>query len=76
MRLSQFWSLMNDEFGVAYAASLARDHALSSLGSRTTTEALEAGMSPREVWAALCDDMDVPVERRHGKTLREPRKRA
>ncbi|WP_411285852.1 DUF3046 domain-containing protein [Lapillicoccus sp.] len=76
MRLSQFWSLMNDEFGVAYAASLARDHTLSSLGSRTAAEALEAGISPREVWAALCDDMDVPVERRHGKTLREPRKRA
>jgi len=65
---------MDDEFGAAYAASLARDHSLSSLGSRTATEALSAGISPREVWVALCDDMDVPIERRHGTNLREPKR--
>jgi len=30
---------------------------------------------PREVWLALCDDMDVPPQRRFGKVLRAPRKR-
>ncbi len=76
MRLSEFWSLMNDEFGASYAASLARDHALSALGSRTALEAIEAGDSPREIWFALCDDMDVPAERRHGRVLRAEKKRA
>lgn len=75
MRLSQFWSLMDDEFGALYAASLARDHSISSLGSRTAAEAIEAGVSPREVWLALCDDMDVPPERRLGTVLRGPRKK-
>jgi hypothetical protein len=65
---------MEDEFGATYAASLARDHSLSSLGSRTAVEAIEAGVPPREVWLALCADMDVPVERRLGATRRGPKK--
>ncbi|HQV81967.1 MAG TPA: DUF3046 domain-containing protein, partial [Ornithinibacter sp.] len=43
------------------------------LGGRTALEALDAGESPREVWLALCDAMDVPEERRHG--LDKPPKR-
>ena len=66
VRLSKFWELMNDEFGEAYATSLARDHSLHSLGDLTVAQALEAGESPRTVWLALCDDMDVPESRRLG----------
>lgn len=62
---------MTEEFGPGYAASLARDHALSALGSRTAAEALEAGFAPREVWLALCEEMEVPPQRRHGPLLRE-----
>lgn len=66
MRLSHFWTLMNDEFGESYAGSLARDHVIGALGNRTALEALEAGESPRTIWVALCDDMDVPQSRRLG----------
>ena len=76
MRLSDFWRLMDDEFGAAYARSLARDHVLGALGNRTALEALESGVKPRETWLALCADMDVPMERRLGKELRGPRKRS
>jgi Protein of unknown function (DUF3046) len=72
MRMSDFWRLMDDEFGVAYARSLARDHVLGALDNRTALQALESGVSPREVWLALCADMDVPVERRLGKEMRDP----
>src|SRR5450756_1702493 len=75
MRMSDFWRLMDDEFGAAYARSLARDHVLGALGNRTPLEALEAGVKPREAWLALCVDMDVPVERRLGKELRDHTKR-
>ena len=75
VRLSDFWRLMDDEFGAAYARSLARDHVLGALGNRTPLEALESGIKPREAWLALCADMDVPVERRLGKEPREPKKR-
>ncbi|SES13833.1 Protein of unknown function [Pedococcus cremeus] len=66
MRLSHFWSLMNDEFGESYAGSLARDHVIGALGNRTALQALEEGDPPRAVWLALCDDMDVPESRRLG----------
>ncbi|KRE53902.1 DUF3046 domain-containing protein [Phycicoccus sp. Soil748] len=66
MRLSKFWDLMNDEFGEAYASSLARHHVLGVLGDRSPLEAIEAGESPRVVWAAICDAMDVPESRRLG----------
>lgn len=66
VRLSHFWELMNDEFGEAYASSLARSHTLHALGDQTVQQALDAGESPRRVWLALCDDMDVPESRRLG----------
>ena len=66
MRISKFWDLMNDEFGEAYASSLARGHNLHALGDVTVLEALERGDSPRTIWEALCDDMDVPESRRLG----------
>jgi len=75
VRLSDFWRLMDDEFGAAYAHSLARDHVLGALGNRTPLQALESGIKPREAWLALCADMDVPAERWLGKELRSPRKR-
>jgi hypothetical protein len=75
MRLSDFWRLMDDEFGAAYARSLARDHVLGALGNRTPLEALESGVKPRETWLALCVDMDVPVERRLGKEQEDAKKR-
>jgi hypothetical protein len=72
MRISDFWRLMDDEFGSAYAHSLARDHVLGALGNRTPLEALESGTKPREAWLALCADMDVPRERWLGTELRSP----
>ena len=74
MRMSDFWRLMEDEFGAAYAHSLARDHVLGALGNRTSLQALESGVKPREAWLALCADMDVPAERWFGKELRSPKK--
>lgn len=64
VRLTQFRTLMADEFGPARAASLSRDHVLADLGGRTVEAALEAGADPREVWRAVCDAFDVPPKRR------------
>ncbi|TWP37606.1 DUF3046 domain-containing protein [Leekyejoonella antrihumi] len=69
MRLSEFWRLMDDEFTSAYSRVLSRSHAIHALGDRTAVEALDAGVPPRNVWRALCDDMGVPEERRLGRDL-------
>ena len=66
MRVSRFWVLAEDEFGAAYAHSLAGSTHMAALGGRTAQEALDAGLAPRDVWVALCDAMDVPEDRRHG----------
>ena len=62
MKLSEFWVLM--EHG--YAPVLARDLVLGSLGHRTAAEALDAGVNPKTVWFAICEEQEIPQERRWG----------
>lgn len=75
MKLSEFQLAVDDEFGPGYASVLLQDLALGALGGRTAREALSAGVAPRDVWLALCETADVPVERRHGVGQRDPGKR-
>lgn len=67
VRNSDFWRLMEDEFGAGYAHVLASSAVLAAVGGRTAEEALKAGVHPRSVWSAVCDLQDVPPERRLGK---------
>lgn len=71
MRHSEFRRAMAEEFGDAYAGVLIRDHWLAPLGG-TAGEALERGVPARTVWAALCEEMQVPEVRRYGRGLIEP----
>ena len=61
MRLTHFWRRMEEQFGSAYAHSLARDQALPVLGSRTVEQALADGESPKRVWQAVCEAFDCPA---------------
>ncbi|GAB3680279.1 hypothetical protein GCM10028814_15660 [Angustibacter aerolatus] len=74
VRRSEFWQLMDDEFGAGYARSVASEQHVHALGDRTAVAALDAGEDPRTVWFALCDAMDVPAERRWGRD--DPHRRA
>lgn len=71
MRLSEFRSLVCDVFGETYASTLCRDMALTSLDSLTVDEALAKGIAARDVWHALCDQMDVPDALRRGRDPRQ-----
>lgn len=77
MRHSQFWTLVDEVFGLEYSRTLTRDLALDAVSSMTSQEALEAGVPPRDVWHALCDQMDIPLDRRDGgvreRTVPPPR---
>lgn len=64
MRITVFRSMMAREFGEIRAEMLARDHVFSSLGNRTVDQALDAGVSTKEIWRAVCDAFEVPAERR------------
>ena len=69
VRLSEFWRLMDDEFGSGYSRVLARSHAIHAMHDRSADEALEEGVEPREVWRALCADLEVPPDRWLGQDL-------
>ncbi|HEX5730407.1 DUF3046 domain-containing protein [Microbacterium sp.] len=73
MRRSEFDRAVTDEFGPRGGALLV-DLVLSDLGDRTATQALDAGVPPREVWLALCAETDVPPERRYGAGRLQPRR--
>jgi hypothetical protein len=60
VRLTAFWERMNQQFGEAYAESLAKDYVMSELGGRTIDQALADGESAKRVWQAVCATFDVP----------------
>lgn len=73
MRRSEFDRAVSDEFG-ARGAYLVTDLVLSAVGGRTAVDALAAGVPPRDVWLALCEETDVPPSRRYGVGRLEPRR--
>ncbi|PTT68037.1 DUF3046 domain-containing protein [Arthrobacter sp. HMWF013] len=73
MRISDYWRLMDDEFGAGYSRVLSSTLVLAGVGGRTADQALAAGVSPRQVWLAVCDIQDVPPERRLGRDV-QPRR--
>ena len=74
MRRSEFLRAVETEFQ-ARASSLVNDLVLGALGNKTAVEALADGAPPRDIWLALCAEMDVPENRRHGVGRQEPRRR-
>lgn len=54
MRLTDFWTRLEETFGSAYAASLAADQVLPQLGGRTIEQAFAAGEQTVTVWRAVC----------------------
>jgi hypothetical protein len=64
VRLQEFWSRLDEQFGSMRAQSVARDHVFAALGGRTAVDALEAGLPVRRVWLAICEEYDVPPKER------------
>jgi hypothetical protein len=60
VRLTEFHDLVDGQFGSMRGRSLLVDHVLTALDGRTSAQAIEDGVDPREVWRALCADFDVP----------------
>ncbi len=68
MRHAEFERLVEGEFGDSFAAWIATSHVLSGWNV-TPQAAIEQGADLREVWWALCDDFDVPEQRRLGEDI-------
>jgi hypothetical protein len=64
VRLQEFWSRMERQFGSVRSQSIVRDHVFGALGGRTAAEAIEAGVAVRAVWLEICKEYDVPPKER------------
>jgi hypothetical protein len=53
VRLTDFWTRLEQVFGGGYAASVAHDQVLPQLGGRTIEQALAAGVETVTVWRAV-----------------------
>lgn len=60
MRHTEFWARLDEVVGAASSRSWAELQVIGELGGRTVTEALEAGMAPKQVWAAVRRVLELP----------------
>ncbi|MBF4763444.1 DUF3046 domain-containing protein [Nocardioides islandensis] len=60
MRHTEFWSRMESALGAAYARHWASHTVLGELGGRTPQEALDAGDTPKSVWAVVWRVLELP----------------
>ena len=60
MRLTEFWYRMDEQFGAAYAQSVAKDYVIAGLGDRTVAQALADGEDAKTIWRAVCVAFNVP----------------
>ena len=59
MRHTEFWSRLEDALGSGYYRVWASQFVISELG-RTAQDALDSGVVPKQVWAAVWQALDLP----------------
>ncbi|HEY0952933.1 DUF3046 domain-containing protein [Nocardioides sp.] len=64
MKHTEFWSRLEDALGPAYARSWADMYVMADLGGRTASQALAAGVPPKQVWAAVWRALGLPASER------------
>lgn len=64
MRHTEFWDRLDHALGRASSRSWAELFVITELGSRTAVEALDAGVSPKQVWAAVWRALELPETQR------------
>ncbi|MFC7405323.1 DUF3046 domain-containing protein [Georgenia alba] len=74
MRHSEFWQVVDEVLGETYGRSVAQDLVLPGAGGRTAVEALDAGVPPRRVWDAVCDELELGETARWHHRI-DPRRR-
>jgi hypothetical protein len=64
VRLQEFWTRLDRQFGAMRAHSVARDHVFAALGGRSAVDAIDAGLPVRKVWLAICEEYEVSAKER------------
>jgi len=61
VKLTEFWSRLNDALGQSYASSWANDFVVAGLDGRTVEQALAAGVPTKAVWLAVHAELGLPA---------------
>jgi len=64
VRHTEFWARLEHALGDAYYRSWAEQFVMADLGRRTAQEALDAGVAPKQVWAAVWKALELPATER------------
>ena len=64
VRHTEFWTRLDEALGAAYSRSWAELTVLRELDGRTTREAIDAGVPPKQVWAAVHRQLELPPSER------------
>lgn len=64
MRHTEFWARLDHALGRASSRSWAELFVINDLGGRTVVEALDAGESPKRVWACVWQVLELPETQR------------
>lgn len=64
VRHSELWTRMEHHLGAAYSRVWAREQVLRGLDGRTVDQALAAGESPKRVWRAVWQHLELPASDR------------
>ena len=59
-----FWQRLEHQLGTGYARVWADTQVMRALGGRTAREALEAGETPKQVWFAVHQTLELPPSER------------
>jgi hypothetical protein len=60
VRHTEFWARMEAALGAGYARHWASQTVIRELAGRTPEEALAAGVTPKEVWLAVWQALELP----------------
>lgn len=64
MRHTEFWARLDDTLGRDYSRTWAELTVVRELDGRTTREAIDAGVPPKQVWAAVRRHLELPDSER------------
>ena len=64
MRHTELWARLDRVLGRDYARTWAELTVVRELDGRTTQEALDAGVPPKQVWAAVWRHLELPESER------------
>ncbi len=64
MRHTEFWARLEHALGSGYYRVWADQFVMGDLGGRTTREALDAGVEPKQVWRAVWEALGLPDSER------------